>query len=164
MQEVRKSCGYRLVYRPEHPQAYLGYVAEHRLVAEEQILKRPLKPGEVVLHRNGKRGDNRPENLQVLTRSQVSKIVGNRQGRTFGIFVCPYCETVFVREKRQSHLSKNTMGTFCSRICISRLGNQMSQGAIPAEVLTNLETNLVGLFIAKSYALPLREDFAEVFE
>lgn len=62
------SNGYVLIKRPGHPMAdSRGYVYEHRLVAAEQ-LGRPLRRGEVVHHRNGIKTDNRPENLEVLSR------------------------------------------------------------------------------------------------
>mgnify|MGYP002347073156 FL=1 len=47
-------------------------VMQHRLVME-QVIGRPLTPDERVHHRNGKRDDNRPENLELWTGVGSSK-------------------------------------------------------------------------------------------
>lgn len=57
--------GYRLLYRPEHPNATVrGYVMEHVVVMSE-ALERPLEKDETVHHRNGVRYDNRLANLEL---------------------------------------------------------------------------------------------------
>jgi hypothetical protein len=64
--------GYILWKDMSHPQASAnGTVLQHRVVMSEQI-GRPLKPSESVHHRNGKRDDNRIENLELWTSMQPS--------------------------------------------------------------------------------------------
>lgn len=59
--------GYVWVWEPDHPEArrYKGWVAEHRLVAE-QVVGRPLTSDDEVHHINRIKHDNCPENLLVL--------------------------------------------------------------------------------------------------
>jgi len=72
--KLDKNLGYVRIYAPMHREANTwGYVYEHRVIAE-QIIGRDLKKDEVVHHINGKRWDNRPENLQVMDKREHSKI------------------------------------------------------------------------------------------
>jgi HNH endonuclease len=57
--------GYRLLYRPSHPNASRqGYVLEHVAVMAEAV-GRPLRKDERVHHKNGQRADNRLQNLEL---------------------------------------------------------------------------------------------------
>lgn len=78
-----KACGYAgRKWRPINPNGYVhssGYIRvdlrggkkafQHRVVMEEMI-GRPLRPGENVHHVNGQRTDNRPENLELWSEKQ----------------------------------------------------------------------------------------------
>jgi hypothetical protein len=62
--------GYVMIYKPDHPNARKsGSISEHKFVMSE-MLGRALLPHENVHHKNGGRADNRPENLELWTRSQ----------------------------------------------------------------------------------------------
>ena len=64
-------------YLPQHPLANIwGFVAQHRVIGED-LIGRPLVRGgplaECVHHKNEDKRDNRPENLEVMTRSGHQK-------------------------------------------------------------------------------------------
>lgn len=68
--------GYLLIWEPEYsPPSWRGWALEHRVVMAK-ALGRKLLATEEVDHINDDRQDNRPENLQVLSKSDHRKKTG----------------------------------------------------------------------------------------
>jgi hypothetical protein len=67
---------YVRLWNPETQETYY----EHRAVAKQK-LGRKLEPGEVVHHENGKKSDNRPDNIGVFSSHRAHMLYENYQLR-----------------------------------------------------------------------------------
>lgn len=79
--------GYEYIYKPEHPNAMKsGYIGKHRLVLEKK-LGRFLKSDEVAHHVNENKLDNRPENIELMSFSEHSRLHAKEKVRKHGKFI-----------------------------------------------------------------------------
>lgn len=100
-----------------HPNATRhGYVLAHRIVVENSI-GRILGPLEVVHHRNGNKKDNRPDNLEIMTRDLHGRHHMSHIQQRMVTMTCVICGKEFVRPRRNTHLVKGGRFTSCSRSC-----------------------------------------------
>lgn len=94
--------GYIAYYYPEYPSSKSsGLIYEHQLVAEQDILHRPLKEGETIHHIDGNRQNNKKENLIVFRSNadhagyhQGLKLIKHQDGTystNTASLICPLC-------------------------------------------------------------------------
>ena len=77
--------GYVFITMPNHPRANKrGYVKRARLVAEK-TLGRYLYPNEIPHHRNEIKGDDRPENIEVMTEGKHQSFHRKKEKRLRGL-------------------------------------------------------------------------------
>ena len=108
----KTSSGYIELLLPDHHRARgNNYVFEHIVVAEKSI-GRKIFASEHVHHINGVKTDNRPENLQVLTHGEHTKL--HSKERRKGYYLeCVVCSSEFYVKPSRKDRAK-----CCSRKCV----------------------------------------------
>ena len=115
-------------------------IYEHRYVLEQKI-GRLLKDGEVTHHLNGIPTDNRPENLEVRTKSEHS--LDHNKGRKTVVLKCPSCGKIFEKGKGQTHLQKGGAYTTCSRKCGGKVASKIQYHGMTEEIKKKISENII---------------------
>jgi len=99
-------------------------VLEHREVMEK-LSGRSLHSSEFVHHKDGNKQNNVPENLEVITRSEHTKLHQQHRKKTMVELVCAHCGINFQREARREkeRVKKNRGGPFCSKSCNGKVNH-----------------------------------------
>ena len=89
----------------------LSYARYLMCVKEGRI----LNPEEQVDHIDNDKSNDDINNLQILTQRENNIKEGKRRGTNMVYLRCPWCGTMFFRERRQTHLVKPANLDFCCR-------------------------------------------------
>jgi len=104
---------------------------EHRVIMEEH-LGRELDYNEVVHHINGDDKDNRLENLQLMSRSEHTKLHNPKISYT--CFICNWCGKIIFRKPHQykTFLKTERKLSFCSKKCAGLYNYHILKNTSPA--------------------------------
>lgn len=113
-----KNGEYELVIAPpDYPgKLYRNkYCSKHVLIYWQTYGIIP-KDDEIIHHKDEDKTNNDPSNLELMKRKDHVKL-HKKRGRKMVELMCPACNKIFIREKRNTHLSKHGIYTCCSRKC-----------------------------------------------
>ncbi len=114
------SSGYIEVLYPEHHRARGKYVLEHILVVEKKLGRR-LEKNECTHHIDGNKTNNDPQNLQVLTISDHTKMHPKKRAGKY--LKCPICKGSFY--VKESHVNiRTTCSVKCAGVLFSKYYTQ----------------------------------------
>ena len=120
MKDLINNDGYRLIRNPTRSPKQPLFVLEH-IYLIEQLLGRTLTTSEIVVHKNGDKLDNRPQNLEVQRQKRATRYKGTPASKT--TLMCVWCSRPFERlTKHIRHESKTgrLFAPCCSAACRSR--------------------------------------------
>ena len=138
------SCGdYNYAVVPGHPNAIdYDYVLEHRVVMENS-LGRLLTEEEIVHHIDENKKNNILSNLELMLKSEHSRMHMLKQGRKWVKLKCPECGELFDRELRNSFLQKGSEYTCCSPRCRGLFSRFIQLNGKTPKVIKAISDNLI---------------------
>lgn len=119
-----KNGEYELIIPPRNypGKRYRGRYAYEHHVVWWQITGEIIKEGYTIHHRNERKRDNRPENLEKMTKEDHDKHHADEKKRTMIPLVCSFCGDTFERDIRQVRSKKKNgqKDFYCGRSCMAK--------------------------------------------